>query len=55
MGTYMTTGGGKFGKAAVAYFEWQFRDDAKAKLKFTDPNSEGSLVKDHWNVTMKGY
>jgi len=55
MGTYMSTGGGKFGKAAVAYFEWQFRDDPKAKLKFTDPNSEGSLVKDHWNVTMKGY
>jgi hypothetical protein len=55
MGTYFATGGGKFGKAAVAYFEWQFRDDAKAKLKFTDPNSEGSLVKDHWNVTMKGY
>jgi len=55
MGTYMATGGGKFGKAAVAYFEWQFRDDAKSKLKFTDPKSEGSLVKDNWNVTMKGY
>jgi len=55
MGTYGSTGGGKFGKAAVAYFEWQFRDDPKAKLKFTDPSSEGSLVKDNWIVTMKNY
>ena len=55
MGTYGSTGGGKFGKAAVAYFEWQFRGDPVAKKKFTDPSSEGSLVKDNWNVTMKGY
>lgn len=55
MGTYGSTGGGKFGKAAVAFFEWQFRGDAKAKAKFTDPASEGSLVKDNWNVTMKGF
>jgi hypothetical protein len=55
MGTYGSTGGGKFGKAAVAYFEWQFRDDLVAKKKFIYPDSEGSLVKDHWNVTMKGY
>ncbi|KAE9994573.1 hypothetical protein EG327_008086 [Venturia inaequalis] len=55
MGTYGATGGGKFGKAAVAFFEWQFRGDAKAKAKFTDPASEGSLVKDNWNVTMKGF
>jgi len=55
MGTYGSTGGGKFGKAAVAFLEWQFRGDQKAKLKFTDPNSEGSLVKDNWNVTMKNF
>jgi hypothetical protein len=55
MGTYGSTGGGKFGKAAVAFFEWQFRGDEKAKAKFTDPNSEGSLVKDNWNVTMKNF
>jgi len=55
MGTYGSTGGGKFGKAAVAYFEWQFRGDPKAKLKFTDPNSEGSLAKDNWTVTLKNY
>jgi hypothetical protein len=55
MGTYNAASGGKFGKAAVAYFQWQFRGDEKAKLKFMDPNSEGSLVKDNWNVTYKGY
>jgi hypothetical protein len=55
MGTYGTTGGGKFGKAAVAYFEWQFRGDPKARLRFTDPNAEGSLVKDNWTVTLKSY
>ena len=55
MGTYVSTGGGKFGKAAVAYFEWQFRGDQAAKKRFTDPSVEGSLVKDNWNVTMKGY
>jgi hypothetical protein len=55
MGTYGATGGGKFGKAAVAYFEWQFRDDSKAKLKFTNPNSEGSLAKDNWTVALKNY
>lgn len=55
MGTYGSTGGGKFGKAAVAFLEWQFRGDVKAKLKFTDPASEGSLVKDNWNVTHKNF
>ncbi|KAF2423491.1 hypothetical protein EJ08DRAFT_701142 [Tothia fuscella] len=55
MGTYGSTGGGKFGKAAVAFLEWQFRGDARAKAKFTDPASEGSLVKDNWNVTTKGF
>jgi dienelactone hydrolase len=52
MGTYSTTGGGKFGKAAVAFFQWQLKDDEKAKLRFSDPKSEGSLVKDNWyNIT----
>jgi hypothetical protein len=55
LGTYWLDGGGKFGKAAVAFFEWQFRGDEQAKLKFTDPNSEGSLVKDKWNVTYKNF
>ena len=55
MGTYGTTGGGKFGKAAVAYFEWQFRDDPKAKRMFMEPSSEGSLLKDNWTVNLKNY
>jgi hypothetical protein len=55
MGTYWSDGGGKFGKAAVAFFEWQFRGDEKAKLKFTNPILEGSLVTDKWNMTYKNF
>ncbi|KAF2737896.1 hypothetical protein EJ04DRAFT_487543 [Polyplosphaeria fusca] len=49
-GTYSATNGGKFGKAAVNYLEWQFRDNATAKAVILDPNSANSLVKDKWTV-----
>ncbi|OAG09242.1 uncharacterized protein CC84DRAFT_1084927 [Paraphaeosphaeria sporulosa] len=49
-GTYGATNGGKFGKAAVNYLEWQWRDNATAKAVILDPNSAGSLVKDKWVV-----
>jgi len=49
-GTYSATNGGKFGKAAVAYLEWQWRDNATAKAIILDPASKGSLVKDNWSV-----
>ena len=50
--TYGDTNGGKFGKAVVAFLEWQFRGDEKAKLQFSDPKSENSFAKQGWyNIT----
>lgn len=54
-GTYSATDGGKFGKAAVAYLEWQFRDDAASKDVCLEANSEGSLVSDNWAVEFKNW
>jgi dienelactone hydrolase len=51
-GTYGDVNGGKFGKAVVAFLEWQFRGDEKAKLQFADPKSANSFVKQGWyNIT----
>jgi hypothetical protein len=49
-GTFQATNGGKFGKAAVAYLEWQWRNNETSKKVILDPQSEGSLVKDNWVV-----
>ncbi|KAH7121035.1 hypothetical protein B0J11DRAFT_551546 [Dendryphion nanum] len=49
-GTYQATNGGKFGKAAVAYLEWQWRENATAKAVILEPQSAKSLVKDNWVV-----
>jgi hypothetical protein len=53
LGTYAAPNAGKFGKAAVAFLDWQFRGNEESKRKFKDPQSEGSFVKDKWNITMK--
>jgi hypothetical protein len=53
LGTYAAPNAGKFGKAAVAFLDWQFRGKENSKRKFVDPLSEGSFVKDNWNITMK--
>lgn len=49
-GTFSATNGGKYGKAAVAYLEWQYRNNATAKSIILDKNSPASLVKDNWTV-----
>lgn len=49
-GTYQATNGGKFGKAAVAYLEWQWRGNVTSKAVIFDAQSAGSLVKDNWTV-----
>lgn len=54
-GTYEATNGGKFGKAAVAYLEWQFREDAAGEATCKDPDSEGSLASDNWTVEFKNW
>jgi hypothetical protein len=52
-GTYRDVNGGKFGKAAVAYLKWQFKNDQESKKLFFDKDS--ALVKDGWNVTAKNW
>jgi hypothetical protein len=53
MGTFFDKQGGKFGKAAVAYFNWVTKDDQKAKAMFLGPQSE--LVKDGWSIEHKNW
>jgi hypothetical protein len=55
VGTYFGKNGGKFAKAAVAYFNWQFKDDAKSKAICTQRTAPASLVSEHWNVTFKNF
>ncbi|KAI4642322.1 hypothetical protein J4E93_007469 [Alternaria ventricosa] len=43
-GTFAATNGGKQGKAAVAYLEWQWRGNATARAYLLD----GGLEKDNW-------
>ncbi|KAK3897301.1 hypothetical protein C8A05DRAFT_48033 [Staphylotrichum tortipilum] len=53
--TFAAANGGKAAKAAVAYLEWQFRNDEAAKKKLLDPASAGSLVSDKWKVEYKNW
>ncbi|KAL8377423.1 hypothetical protein RB595_008211 [Gaeumannomyces hyphopodioides] len=54
-GTFGATNGGKFGKAAVAYLQWQFRKDEKSKQILLDAKTPGSLVTDKWTVEYKNW
>lgn len=55
-GTYNATNGGKFGKAAVAFLEWQFRGNDTAKAILQDGKAPGSLVSESWkNITYKNW
>jgi hypothetical protein len=40
----MGKNGGNFGKAMVAFFDWNFRTDDKARVRSWDPKVEDSLV-----------
>jgi hypothetical protein len=53
--TYGAKDGGKFGKAAVNYFEWQFRNSTKAKAILLEPTTPGSLVSEKWTVEYKNW
>jgi len=52
-GTYAATNGGKFGKTAVAYLQWQFRGNDTSKAICQDAKAPASLVSDNWKVTYK--
>jgi len=54
-GTYSATNGGKFGKAVVAYLQWQWRGDQASKAILLNSSSPSSLVKDNWSVEFKGW
>ena len=54
-GTFGAANGGKQGKAAVAYLEWQFRNNETAKAKLLTPSTPGSLVSDKWTVEYKNW
>jgi hypothetical protein len=54
MATYYELQGGQFGKAAVAFYDWQMKGDARAGEKFLNPASS-PLTKDGWRIESKGF
>jgi len=53
MGTYQKTNGGTSGKAAVAWFNWQFKNDSNSKALLMSPGS--ALTKDGWSVKHRNF
>ncbi|KAF2395716.1 hypothetical protein EJ06DRAFT_540240 [Trichodelitschia bisporula] len=54
MATYGDQYGGKFGKAAVAFFKWQLKGDTAAGELFLNP-ATSSLTKDGWAIESKNW
>jgi len=54
MGTYFQTDGGTYGKAAVAWFNWQFKNDAAGKALFLNPGAS-ALTKDGWTIKSRNF
>jgi len=53
MGTYFQANGGTYGKAAVAWFNWQFNNDSASKALFMSPGSV--LTKDGWTIKHRNF
>lgn len=53
MGTYFKPDGGTYGKAAVAWFNWQFKNDTAGKAMFMNPAS--ALTKDGWTIKSRNF
>jgi hypothetical protein len=53
MGTYFDQYGGKYGKAAVAWFNWHFKNDTTSKALFLTP--ESALTKDGWTIKSRNF
>jgi hypothetical protein len=51
-GTYFHQQGGKFGKAAVAFFNWQLKGDQAAGKQFLQPENS-PLTADGWTIQSK--
>jgi hypothetical protein len=45
MGSYYQKYGGRMGKNAVAFFDWQLKGDEKAKALFCNPGADSELIK----------
>jgi hypothetical protein len=54
MATYGDANGGKFGKAAVAFFDWLLKGNQTAAKLFLDPASS-SLTKEGWKIQSRGF
>ncbi|CAG8952758.1 hypothetical protein HYFRA_00009002 [Hymenoscyphus fraxineus] len=52
MGTFGRAQGGKFGKAAIAFLEWQMKGDTIAANQFTAP-STSPLTAEGWDIVSK--
>jgi hypothetical protein len=53
-GTYFAKQGGKTGKAAVAFLNWQFKNNATARSWFLDIKSS-PLVVEGWHIKSKNW
>jgi len=53
MGTYFQANGGTYGKAAVAWFNWQFKNDSAGKALFLSPGS--ALTTDGWTIKSRNF
>ena len=53
-GTYMDKQGGKFGKAAVNFFNWQMKGDVAAGALFLKPEAS-ALTTDGWKIESKNW
>jgi hypothetical protein len=53
-GTYMEKQGGKFGKVAVKFFNWQMKGDAAAGALFLKPEAS-ALAADGWKIEAKNW
>jgi hypothetical protein len=55
MGTYGSVNGGLFGKAAVAFFDWQLKGDEEMGKWFLQPQKHPDLVRGGWEIVSRGY
>jgi hypothetical protein len=50
MATFAAQNGGKYGKAATQFLQWQFRGDAKAKEYCLN-----GIKRDNWSIQAKNW
>jgi hypothetical protein len=53
-GTFGATNGGKAAKAALAYLQWQYRNDEKSKAYLLGTGA-GTITADNWKVEHKNW